>query len=79
MRYPMIRENKDGSRVVVRNKAEAYAEPEQIAAFLPDAPIPEEAPREPVTSDDDGTEPAQVEDTATTAKRGPGRPKKVLA
>lgn len=79
MRYPIVRVNTDGSRVVVRNKAEAYAEPGRIAAFLPDAPIPEEAPRESVTSDDDGTEPAQIEDMATTAKRGPGRPKKVLA
>jgi hypothetical protein len=79
MRYPIVRVNTDGSRVVVRNREEAYAEPERIAAFLPDAKIPEGAPREPVTSEDDGTESAQVEDTVTTAKRGPGRPKKVLA
>lgn len=74
MRYPIIRENKDGSRVVVRSQAEAYADHEQIARFLPDAPIPEDADREPVTSEDDGTEPVQIEEV----KRGPGRPRKVV-
>lgn len=69
MRYPMIRENKDGSRVVVRTKAEAYAEPEQIACFLPDAPIPEETPEEP-------TEEAQDAPKAGEPRRAPGRPKK---
>lgn len=75
MRYPMVRLNTDGTRVVVRDASEAYAEPERIAAFLPDAPIPEESPREPVTSDDDATEPLQIE----PVKRSPGRPKKVIA
>jgi hypothetical protein len=79
MRYPMVRLNTDGSRVVVRNREEAYAEPERIAAFLPDAPIPEDAPREPVTSDDDGTKPLRIEPVAETAKRSPGRPRKVVA
>ncbi len=72
MRYPMVRLNTDGSRVVVRNREEAYAEPERIAAFLPDAPIPEEAPAEP--------EPVEaVEPVAEPVKRSPGRPKKVVA
>lgn len=77
MRYPMIRENKDGTLVAVRNPAEAYTDPDQIARFRPELPVPEDAPREPVTSDDDGTEPVQIEGvSATLAKRSPGRPKK---
>lgn len=102
MRYPMWRRNIDGTEFVVHDKSEAYAEPEKIAGFLPNKPIPEEAPREPLTSDDDGAEPVQIEPTAPTteqdaedglqdeevdhqeevtaapAKRGPGRPKKVV-
>lgn len=107
MRYPMWRRNTDGTEFVVHDKAEAYAEPEKIAGFLPNKPIPEQAVlREPVTSDDNGTDALQVEAvapvepttepeaedglqdeevdhqeevTAAPAKRGPGRPKKVVA
>lgn len=71
MRYPMVRENKDGSRVVVRSPAEAYADPEQIARFLPDAPIPEESA--------ETVEVPEIEAPAEAPKRSPGRPKKVLA
>ena len=71
MRYPMVRENKDGSCVVVRNPTEAYADSEQIARFLPDAPIPEEPAEEVVVP--------EIEEPAETPKRFPGRPKKVLA
>ena len=62
MRYPIVRVNTDGSRVVVRNREEAYAEPERIAAFLPDAPIPADELAEEVG--------APIE-----PKRGQGRPK----
>jgi hypothetical protein len=68
MRYPIVRVNTDGSRVVVRNREEAYAEPERIAVFLPDAPIPEDAPAE--------LEPVEAPEAV---KRSPGRPKKVVA
>ena len=68
MRYPMVRLNTDGSRVVVHNPGEAYAEPERLAGFLPDAPIPEDAPTEP--------EPVEV---LEAVKKSPGRPKKVVA
>ena len=72
MRYPMVRENTDGTRVVVRNQAEAYADPERIARFLPDAPIPDDAPAEPDPME-------AVEPVAEPVKRSPGRPKKVAA
>lgn len=71
MRYPMMRENKDGSLVAVRNPAEAYADPDQIARFRPEIPVPEEAPEEPA-------EAAQDAPKVDEPKRGPGRPKKVI-
>jgi len=70
MRYPMWRRNIDGTEFVVHDKSEAYAEPEKIAGFLPNKPIPEEAPREPLTSDDDGAEPVQIEPTEPEAEDG---------
>ena len=71
MRYPMIRENKDGSLVAVRNPEEAYADPDQIARFRPELPVPEEAPEDPA-------EDVPEAPKADEPKRGPGRPKKVV-
>lgn len=83
MRYPMWRRNIDGTEFVVHDKSEAYAEPETIAGFLPNKPIPEST--EPTTEPEaeDGLQDEEVdhqeEVTAAPAKRGPGRPKKVVA
>ncbi len=83
MRYPMWRKNIDGTEFVVHDKSEAYAEPETIAGFLPNKPIPEQT--EPTTEPEaeDGLQDEEVdhqeEVTAAPAKRGPGRPKKVVA
>lgn len=85
MRYPMWRRNTDGTEFVVHDKAEAYAEPEKIAGFLPNKPIPEQAaPAEQTTEPEaeDGLQDEEIdhqeEVTALPAKRGPGRPKKVV-
>lgn len=61
MRYPMIRRNTDGTEIVVHNHAEAYANPETIAGFCPDKPIPE-TPAPEVE--------ANPEATRTAPKRG---------
>ena len=79
MRYPMWRRNLDGTEVIANNREEAYSCPEQIGAFLPHKPIPEQpagaAPAAPPEdlhgeSEDSTEQPAE-------AKRGPGRPRKV--
>lgn len=83
MRYPMWRRNIDGTEFVVHDKSEAYAEPEKIAGFLPNNPIPEttETTTEQDAEDRLQDEEEQIEEevTAAPAKRGPGRPKKVVA
>lgn len=83
MRYPMWRRNIDGTEFVVHDKSEAYAEPETIAGFLPNKPIPEqtETTNEPEAEDglQDEEERIEEEVTSAPAKRGPGRPKKVVA
>lgn len=82
MRYPMWRKNIDGTEFVVYDKSEAYAEPEKIAGFLPNKPIPEQtAPTTEPEAEDGLQEEERIEEevTAAPAKRGPGRPKKVVA
>lgn len=66
MRYPIVRSNKDGSSVVVFNQKQAYANPEEIAGFHPEAPIPADAVDPDAEPGEEGGE----------AKRGPGRPRK---
>ena len=82
MRYPMWRRNNDGTEFVVHDKSEAYAEPEKIAGFLPNKPIPEttETTNDPEAEDGLQDEEDRIEEevTAAPAKRGPGRPKKVV-
>lgn len=86
MRYPMWRRNTGGTEFVVHDKAEAYAEPEKIAGFLPNKPIPEQAaPAEPTTEPEaeDGLQDEEVdheeEVTEQAAPRKRGRPKKVAS
>lgn len=83
MRYPMWRRNIDGTEFVVHDKSEAYAEPETIAGFLPNKPIPEQTETTTEPEAEDGLQDEEVdhkeEVTAAPAKRGPGRPKKVVA
>lgn len=82
MRYPMWRRNSDGSEEIVTNQAEAYSDPETIAAFLPNKPIPDDfVPSEP---EEGSTEPESEDDEVqpeegSTEPRKRGRPKKVVA
>jgi hypothetical protein len=78
----MWRRNIDGTEFVVHDKSEAYAEPEKIAGFLPNKPIPEQTETTTEPEAEDGLqeeERIEEEVTAAPAKRGPGRPKKVVA
>lgn len=79
MRYPMWRRNLDGTEVIVNNREEAYSCPEQIGAFLPHKPIPEQpAEAAPVAPPEDlPSEPESAAEQPAEAKRGPGRPRKV--
>lgn len=83
MRYPMWRRNIDGTEFVVHDKSEAYAEPEKNAGFLPNKPIHEQTAPTTEPEAEDGLQDEEVdhqeEVTAAPAKRGPGRPKKVVA
>lgn len=80
MRYPMWRRNLDGTEVIVNNREEAYSCPEQIGAFLPHKPIPEQ-PAEPALiapTEDLPSEPESAAEQPAEAKRGPGRPRKAI-
>ena len=61
MRYPMWRKNIDGTEFVVRDKSEAYAEPEKIAGFLPNKPIPEQTAPTTEPEAEDGLQDEEVD------------------
>lgn len=86
MRYPMWRRNTDGTEIVVYDKAEAYAEPDRIARFMPDKMIHEQIATAEHTTEpeaEDGLQDEEIdyqeEVTEQAAPRKRGRPRKDAA